>query len=269
MFKNLSDRTSAIIFVVMVIGIAATTANFAGGLVLAVSPLLVTALMMFVITRDGYRAEGWRRLGITRLGIRWWPVTLAATVGVSIAAFGVTVVLGLSHLTEPTSAAWQDLLSLCITGTILAFAEEIGWRGYLQPRIQSWLGEKWTYLVIGVVWVVWHLMYILFTPFYHADGDRMIVLPLFSASVIAFSFLFGVLRTRSQSVWPVVLAHFAHNAAFAWIGSAIILTDEKVIVNEYLAGDTGLFVLFGTVLSTVLIVAVARRSAARAKVSTS
>lgn len=259
MFKNLSDRTSAIIFVVLVVGIAAATASFAGGLVLAISPLLVTALMMFVITRDGYRAEGWRRLGITRLGIRWWPVTLAATVGVSIAAFGMTVVLGFSHLSAPTPSAWQDLLSLCITGTILAFAEEVGWRGYLQPRVMSWLGEKWTYLVIGVVWVVWHLMYILFTPFYHADGDRTIVLILFSASVIAFSFLFGVLRTRSKSVWPVVLAHFAHNAAFAWIASALILTDEKVIVNEYLAGDTGLFVLLGTVVATFAIFAVTKR----------
>lgn len=260
MFKNLSDRTSSIVFVILVVGIAGATASFAGGLVLAVSPLLVTALMMFVVTRDGYRAEGWRRLGITRLGLRWWPVTLAATAGVSIAAAGMTVLLGYSHLAEPTPAAWRDLLTLCIAGPILAFAEEIGWRGYLQPRVMPWLGEKWTYLAIGVVWVVWHLMYILLTPFYHADGDRGIVLALFSATVISFSFLFGQLRTLSGSVWPAVLGHFAHNAAFAWLASAIVLTDQPVLVNEYLAGDTGLFVLLGTVASVVAIAVATKRT---------
>ncbi|POH63018.1 hypothetical protein C3B61_15205 [Cryobacterium zongtaii] len=260
MFKNLSDRTSSILYVVLVASVAASTASFAGGLVLAISPLLVTALMMFVVTRDGYRAEGWRRLGITRLGLRWWPVALAATAGVSVTAAGMTVVLGFSQIAAPTAAALQDLLSLCITGTVLAFAEEVGWRGYLQPRVVPWLGEKFAYLGIGVVWVIWHLMYILFTPFYHADGDRWIVLTLFSATVIAFSFLFGQLRTLSGSVWPVVLAHVAHNVAFAWIGSAIVLTNQTVLVNEYLAGDTGLFVLLGTI-ATVMAIAAPTRGA--------
>lgn len=70
------------------------------------------------------------------------------------------------------------------------------------------------------------------------------------------------LRTRSDSVWPVVLAHFAHNATFAWIGSALLLTDHPVLVDEYLAGDTGLFVLIGT-LACLLVIAVASRRARR------
>ena len=258
MFKNLSDRTSAIVFVVLVVSIAAATASFAGGLVLAVSPLLVTALMMLVVTRDGYQAEGWRRLGITRLGLSRWPIALAATAGVSIAAAGMTVLLGVSSATAPASADWQDLLSLCIAGPILAFAEEIGWRGYLQPRVVPWLGERWAYFAIGVVWVLWHLMYILLTPYYHSAGDRGLVLALFATTVIAFSFLFGWLRTSSDSVWPVVLAHFAHNATFAWIGSALLLTDHPVLVNEYLAGDTGLFVLIGTVAAVLIIIVTSR-----------
>lgn len=260
MFRSLSDRASALVFIALVLAIAAATATIAGGLLLALSPLLVTALMMLVVTRDGYRKEGWRRLGLTRAGLRWWPAALIATAGVSTLAAVATLALGVSHATAPTATSWQDLLSLCMTGPILAFAEEIGWRGYLQPRLQSGMGEARAFLVVGIVWVAWHLIYILLTPFYHAEGNRWIVLPLFSATVISFSFLFGLLRSRSGSVWPVVLAHFAHNAAFAWIGSALIVADDRVVAEEYLAGDTGLLVLVGSVVAAVAI-ALARRPA--------
>src|SRR4051794_31733477 len=66
-FRQLSDRASALTFIVLVLGVSLATARLLGGLILAVSPLLVTLLMLLVVTRDGWRREGWRRLGIGRL----------------------------------------------------------------------------------------------------------------------------------------------------------------------------------------------------------
>lgn len=259
MFARLSDRASSAVFVILVLAVSAGTATIADGLVLAVSPLLVVLLMMLVVTRDGYRAEGWRRLGLTRAGARWWPFTLLATAGVSAVSYLLVVAFGAASFTAPTGTAWDDLRSLCITGPILAFAEEIGWRGYLQPRLSSWMGS-WSLLAVGVVWIAWHLPYILLTPSYHAEGNRALVLALFAGSVLAFSVLFGMLRELSGSVWPAVLAHFAHNATFAWVGSALVTTADPVLVNEYLAGDTGLLVLLGTgVCAAGLAVWAARR----------
>jgi uncharacterized protein len=261
MFARLSDRVTSAVFIALVLAVSATTATIADGLVLALSPLLVVLLMMFVVTRDGYRRDGWRRLGITRAGFRWWPVTLLATAGVSAVSYLIVLALGAASPAAPTAEGWDDLRSLCITGPILAFAEEIGWRGYLQPRLSSWIG-RWALLVVGVVWIAWHLPYILFTPSYHADGDRTVVLLLFAGSVLAFSVLFGMLRELSESVWPAVLAHFAHNATFAWVGSALIVPADPVLVNEYLAGDTGLLVLIGTaVCAGGLLIWSARRRA--------
>lgn len=247
MFARLSDRLTSAVYIVLVLAVSATTATIADGLVLAVSPLLVVLLMMFVVTRDGYTTAGWRRLGLARTGVRWWPFTLLATAGVSAVSYLLVVAFGGASFTAPPAGGWQDLLSLCVTGPILAFAEEIGWRGYLQPRLSSWLG-RWSLLVVGLVWVAWHLPYILFTASYHTDGDRTIVLLLFAGSVLASAALFGMLREISGSVWPAVLAHFAHNATFAWLGSALITTTDPVLVNEYLAGDTGLLVLVGTLV---------------------
>ncbi|MFI5938475.1 lysostaphin resistance A-like protein [Actinoplanes sp. NPDC051494] len=144
------------------------------------------------------------------------------------------------------------MLALCVTGPILAYAEEVGWRGYLLPRL-LFLGERRALLVTGLVWTAWHLPYILCTPSYHHDGNQLLVLALFAGSVVAFSFLFGYLRLRTGSLWPAVLAHFAHNATFALLGTYAISTTHPVAVDEYLAGDTGLFVLIGTVAAAVLV----------------
>lgn len=246
MSRRLSDRAAALTFIVLVLGVSLATARVLGGLILAVSPLLVTVVLVLV------NRDGWRGLGMGRLGLRDWPVALACTAGVSVVAALAVVGCGLARFVAPGGAWLTDLIALCVTGPVLAFAEEIGWRGYLLPRL-LWLGEGAALLVSGVVWILWHLPYILLTPDYHHDGNRALVLALFAGSVLAFSVLFGRLRLRSGSLWPAVLGHFAHNATFAWISTYAISTTHPVVVNEYLAGDTGLFVLLGTSLCGLLI----------------
>ncbi|WP_433511653.1 lysostaphin resistance A-like protein [Nonomuraea sp. CA-143628] len=245
MFERLSDRATSIVFIVLALTISLGTANIADGLVLALSPLLVVLAMLLVVTREGYSRDGWRRLGMGRLGLRTWPLTIATTAGVCLLATAGAVVLGFGRFTAPHGEWVQSVIAVSITGPILAFAEEIGWRGYLQPRL-AYLGERSAMFVVGLVWIAWHLPYILFTPYYHTGGNRALVLLLFSGSVIAFSFLFGYLRVMSGSLWPVVLAHFAHNATFALLLEHVVSTEQPVVLREYLAGDTGLFVLVGT-----------------------
>lgn len=245
MFERLSDRSASVVFILLTLLVSLGTADVAEGLVLAVSPLLVVLVMLLVVTREGYSRAGWRPLGMSALGLRTWPLAVATTVGVNLLAITGVVALGVAQFSVPGDGWWQDLIVLSITGPILAFAEEIGWRGYLQPRL-AFLGQSLAMLTVGVVWMAWHLPYILLTPYYHAEGNRTVVLVLFGLSIVAFSFLFGYLRIRSGSVWPVVLAHFAHNMTFALLATYVISTERPVVVNEYLAGDTGLFVAMGT-----------------------
>ncbi|MEU4625942.1 CPBP family intramembrane glutamic endopeptidase [Actinoplanes sp. NPDC023801] len=245
MFTHLSDRAAAITFIAVVLAVSAGTATVAGGLVLALSPALVTLLLMLVLTREGYSRGGWRRLGLHRLGLRFWPLAVLTTAGVCLLAVVLVAASGLARLTPPGGGWWRDLLVLSVTGPVLALAEELGWRGYLQPRLE-FLGERGAMLVVGLVWAAWHVPYIVFTPHYHDGGSRWLVLPLFTASVIAFSFLIGRLRAMSGSVWPAVVAHCAHNITFAMLATYVVRTDRPVLVNEYLTGDTGLLVLLGT-----------------------
>jgi membrane protease YdiL (CAAX protease family) len=78
----------------------------------------------------------------------------------------------------------------------------------------------------------------------------LISVPLFYATVVAATFVYGYLRLYTGSVWPASLAHAVHNAAWGVLG-AFTLTSYPVIVNKYLVGDFGLLILVGAVIGAV------------------
>ncbi len=52
---------------------------------------------------------------------------------------------------------------------LFALGEEIGWRGYLLPKL-SGLGPVRAALLAGLLHGLWHLPIILLTPFYRGRG---------------------------------------------------------------------------------------------------
>ncbi len=92
--------------------------------------------------------------------------------------------------------------------------EEIGWRGYLLPRLTA-LGERRALLLSGLVHGLFHLPVVLLPSLYLPAGNRAIIIPMFLTTVAAAGVLMGWLRLRTDSVWPAVLAHPTHNVAIA------------------------------------------------------
>jgi hypothetical protein len=78
-------------------------------------------------------------------------------------------------------------------------------------------------------------------------GNKLISLPLFYATIVAASFIFGYLRIYTGSLWPASIAHSVHNAAWDTLG-AFTATTYPVIVNKYLVGDYGILILVGAVI---------------------
>ena len=93
---------------------------------------------------------------------------------------------------------------------------------------------------------------IFLTPLYHAAGNKLIVLPLFVGTIVATSFFFGYLRIYTGSVWPASIAHSVKNASWEIFGP-LTATSSPVLVNQYLAGDTGILILLGAVIGSVLV----------------
>jgi membrane protease YdiL (CAAX protease family) len=138
-----------------------------------------------------------------------------------------------------------------VTIVTFAAAEEIAWRGYLLPRLLQ-LGRNRALAITGLVHAAWHLPLILLTSLYHSDGNLLIILPLFVATIVAAGFVYGDLRIATGSVWPASIAHGVHNASWGAL-AGLTVTSSPVLVNEYLAGDTGVFILITTIVAAFLL----------------
>lgn len=98
-----------------------------------------------------------------------------------------------------------------VGGVARTLGEEIGWRGFLLPRLVQQTGFTWGCLLSGCVWAVWHYPVLLFAD-YNAGTSPAYALTCFTLMVFAASFIWGWLRLKSKSVWTSAILHASHNA---------------------------------------------------------
>lgn len=266
MFTKLTDTSKGAIFSVLVLFLAvgaALSINVFGlgsnelvwGLVWSITPAVAALIMLLVVTREGYSKEGLKILGLHRLGLSVWWIAFGVTFLFSLIASIIVWATPLASFVLPEGGVIKPIIQFLIQVVILALAfslwEEIGFRGYLLPKLLS-LGRTRALALSGVVWAAWHMPLIFLTPLYHTAGNRLIVLPLFVATIVAASFFFGYLRLYTGSVWPASIAHAVHNAAWGTL-AAFTLTSNPVLISEYLAGDNGILILVGTVIGAIWI----------------
>jgi membrane protease YdiL (CAAX protease family) len=263
MFTKLTDTSKAAIFAVLVLCLSVGTALFLRfldlplglglGALWSSTPALAALIMLLVVTRDGYTKEGWKSLGLHRLGLNVWWIAFGVTLLVTVAASAVVWATPLASFIMPEGGILNPfiffLINVLVYALTLALTEEIGMRGYLQPRLMS-LGRNRAMLLVGLVWGTWHMPLIFLTPFYHAAGNKLIILPLFYGTIVAASFFFGYMRIYTGSIWPASIAHSVHNAAWGALG-VFTVTSYPVVVNQYLVGDNGILILIGVAIGAI------------------
>jgi membrane protease YdiL (CAAX protease family) len=263
MFTKLADTTKAAIFTVLVLCLSVGAAllirflDLSQGPVLfaiwSFTPTVAALIMLLVVTREGYTKEGWKSLGLHRLGLNVWWIAFGVTFLITVAASAVVWVTPLASFALPEGGIINPLINFLIQFAILvltfSLGEEIGMRGYLQPRLMS-LGRRRALLVVGLVWGTWHMPLYYFMAKLFPVGNVLLFVPLFYGTIVAASFLFGYLRIYTGSTWPASIAHSVHNAAWGVLG-ALTVTSYPVLVNLYLVGDYGILILVGTVLGAI------------------
>jgi uncharacterized protein len=147
MFTKLTDTSKAAIFAVLVLCMSVGAALLIRFLDLApsmgmwvlwsITPTAAALIMLLVVTRDGYSREGWKVLGLHRLGLSVWWIAFGGTLLITVAASAVVWATPLASFIMPgggvANAAIDFLIQVVILALTFALAEEIGMRGYLQP----------------------------------------------------------------------------------------------------------------------------------------
>ena len=113
-----------------------------------------------------------------------------------------------------TLAAMSAVMSIGLIG------EELGWRGYMNQKIEPLLGTVGTCIVGGIVWGLWHLPMDIagcegaISDAFAMCGGRMIQLTLFGVFLMW-------LTKKTGSVFPAVVAHFMFNQSQGALGELL------------------------------------------------
>ncbi|WP_267639579.1 CPBP family intramembrane glutamic endopeptidase [Haloarchaeobius amylolyticus] len=135
------------------------------------------------------------------------------------------------------------IIVLFVLAQMLLFGgvEEIGWRGFLQPRVQESMSVLTAGLSIGVLWWVWHLPLFIGHEQYRLEPVFFVQYTLF---VIGASIVFGAfVNVTDGSVLPLMLMHGTVNLGPVLAGSGGLLDGTGIISIVLGAGLWWLIVL--------------------------
>ena len=188
----------------------------------------IAALVTCLMFQRNLRGLGWR-LGKVRYLVASYLIPLAAALivystvwltglgGFRVSEYFGTTTAGNFGVEHPSFGV---SLAILLTGglllrMILALGEEIGWRGFLLPRLAEVISPKRAAILSGVIWATYHLPGLLFLQYY--SGTRLQSVVCFSIMAVAASVIMAWLRMRSGSLWTAAVFHSAHNLAIQGI----------------------------------------------------
>ena len=101
---------------------------------------------------------------------------------------------------------------IAITG---ATGEELGWRGFLLPRLQQRFNALISSLIVGVIWAIWHL------PLWSLPGYGWDAIPYwaFALGAISTSVIFTwILNNTGGSLVMASIIHLMMNFGMSVVG---------------------------------------------------
>jgi membrane protease YdiL (CAAX protease family) len=217
---KLGRHGQAVVFGALALTLAVVTSIAGGRLVDPYGWIpLTAAAAVILLSSDPRTRAAWSGFGIASAGLRAWLPALAIpgavlTTGYVIAAATGNVRLGLGDTTPLVFAG--TTVAIVVLASIEAIGEELGWRGFLLPRLAD-LGRVRAGLLSGLLWAVWHAPLIYIAAAYHGGAGPLYMVS-FTTTIVAMGFIANELRMASGSSWPAVVFHGAHNGILFQFG---------------------------------------------------
>lgn len=197
---------------------------------------MVAAVITIKVTGRSLRT--WvRSLGPVLGSGLWYLAAVVLIAMLVVVATGAYVIAG-GQLTVPAVTAPALVLAFVLSLTLGGGLEELGWRGYLLPRLQQRWSPVGATVIVGLGWAIWHL------PLFVLPGAPNVGQPFwaFSVIVIALSFAFTWLYNMAKgSILPVILLHGLNNTSnlvypFAADTSTVLNFGVGIVASVAIAG---------------------------------
>lgn len=151
-----------------------------------------------------------------------------------------TVLKGVAASSGKTGLSVQNMLLIAVLTVVLigpivniipTLGEELGWRGYLLPKLRMLLSDRAALVVTGIIWGIWHAPVIVMG---HNYGTSYIGYPWLGVlAMIVFCVVLGVIEgyvtIKLDSVIPAAMIHSVVNA-----GAALPINVAKAGYNPIL-----------------------------------
>ncbi len=171
-----------------------------GAFIYLFSPALAALITAFL-------GSGWqgirdvlRRYLLWKFRVRWYLLAFLLLPAIFLAAAALSLQTRLGSLW--TGSPWYFLAASFLFLMVINSGEEIGWRGFALPRLQSTIPSPLAAaLLLGALWGVWHL------PLYLDPRQSSFPLWLFLPFTMGISILYSVLynNTRGSLLLAVIL----------------------------------------------------------------
>jgi uncharacterized protein len=156
-----------------------------------------------------------RRLQLRSSGLIWYITALLLPAASVLAAVALTRTL---HQGAPFVAIQAIFPTIAIQLGTGALGEELGWRGFLLPLLQSKVSPVISALIMSILWALWHA-----PAFFFPGLPQARISPLaFFVTVVAFGIFLSLVFNKTRGcVVGTMLAHFVFNTALAFGGAQL------------------------------------------------
>ncbi len=124
----------------------------------------------------------------------------------------------------------------------VGFAEETGWRGFLQPMLEKRFPFPVATTIVAVIWCVWHFP-IWLQPSSNHYGDSMVG---FAINIFVWSFVAAAIYKSTKSVLACAIYH-------SFINSIGAIYDWNTLFDTYPKSNTA-YIYFGIIFIAALII---------------
>lgn len=213
------------------------------------------------------RKNKWKELGMSRLGTGKGYLMTLLTAAMIVVSFSIAWLMGVVQLpviTKIEMTQWSRLvflvklylqLGFVLSPILFAFAEEIGWRGYLQTRLLHEVGVNKAIWITASIWAIFHYPFLLLVD-YTDSGNIWVNVLLFTIMIFPLSFLLGWIRITSKSIWPVVICHGLINYLRGFFDTLFYV---KKSYWTYVTGENGVITILAWTILAVIVYQVSKR----------